>query len=79
MLLAMENVNMQELRKKPDGRYSNIRRLNESIKWFEGDKWVYINNGYEYDHEAERAMVHLCKAGGLLHVEDVIIPNWFVV
>ena len=68
---------MELLRKKPDGRYNNISRLNESINWFEGNgisRWYE----YEYDHEAERAMVRLCKAGGILHIEDVIAPNWFV-
>jgi hypothetical protein len=66
---------MELLRRKPDGRYANIKRLKESIRWLEGSA---IINDYEYDYEAERAMVRLCKAGGILHIEDVIAPNWFV-
>jgi hypothetical protein len=69
---------MELLRRKTDSRYTNNSRLKESIRWLDGSSFSYINNGYEYDHEAERAMVCLCKAGGILHIEDVILPNWFV-
>jgi hypothetical protein len=69
---------VEVLRRKPIKRYDNSREVGTIIKWLDGSYYIPIND-YEYDHDAERDIVSLCKAGEILHIEDVIMPNWFVV
>jgi hypothetical protein len=61
------------LRRKHVSRYdsSSVKNI---IGWFDGSNLTNAYE-YEYDFEAERAMVGICRSGDMLHVEDFIIPH----
>ena len=70
---------MEILRRKASLDYTNnLKDMKKVLLWVGWQSPDVPHNGVEYDFDAERDIVYMCMAGGILHVEDVIAPNWFV-